>query len=70
MKIKRDFVTNSSSTCFIFDRRELTEEEIDLLGDLILQAPLAEHYRNSQCLGGIDLQEYIKRLKEEKAERP
>lgn len=68
MKIKRDFVTNSSSTCFIFDRRELTEEEIDLLGDLILKAPLAEYYRNSQCLNGIDLQEYIENLKEEKDE--
>lgn len=31
MKLKTDFVTNSSSTCYIFDKRDLTKEELQVI---------------------------------------
>lgn len=65
MKIKIDFITNSSSTCFIFDKQKLTEEEVEFLTGLTILHPIANYYRSSQCLDGDTLKKYVDNIVKE-----
>ncbi len=39
MKVRNDFVTNSSSTCYVLDKRTLTDEELAIVRNNSLRQP-------------------------------
>ena len=70
MKIKGGFVTNSSSTCYVLDKRHLTEEELTLIreGNETLMLPYYYGAGRSSVYGeGADVVYYLEWLKDDDA---
>lgn len=72
MKVHLDFVTNSSSTCYVLDKSTLTEEELKLVRK---NSWLAEPYRydlgrNSAYAEGEPVKAFLEYLTEDDKEFP